>query len=154
MVMKNLRLFYTGNELCSPTVVTEDHSPAHDDLTHSSNHPVSFSDSHEFQKHLLTRKVEFIPFLPFYRKICNKLDVERPLWDDYRTFGERIGLSRDEISLLGQRGHPTHSMLQTFDSQMNSSIGKFKNIMEDMDRHDVVTIINEWISYEWGKLNN
>ena len=40
-------------------------------------------------------------------------------------------------------------MLQKFDSQKNSSIGKFKNIM-DMDRHDVVSIIDEWISYEQG----
>ena len=40
--------------------------------------------------------------------------------------------------------------MQKFDSQKNSSIGKFKNIMEDMDRHDVVSIIDEWISYEQG----
>ena len=43
-------------------------------------------------------------------------------------------------------------MLQKFDSQKNSSIGKFKNIMEGMDRHDVVTILDEWIKDEWGKV--
>ena len=91
-----------------------------------------------------------IPFRPFYCNICTKLDVERPWEDDYRTFGERIGLSRDKILLLAQKQEPTHSMLQKFDSQKNSSIRKFKNIMEDMDRHDVVSIIDEWISYEQG----
>ena len=152
--MRNLHVFYmSGNELCSSTVVTEDHnSPADDDLTHSSNQPALFSNFHEFQKHLLTRKMETIPTLPFFCKICNKLDVEWQWGDDYRTFGERIGLSKDEISVLGQRGQPTRSMLQKFDSQKNSSIGKFKNIMEGMDRHDVVTILDEWIKDEWGKV--
>ena len=151
--MRNLHVFYmSGNELCSSTVVTEDQSPADYDLTHSSNQPALFSNFHEFQKHLLTRKMETIPTRPFFCKICNKLDVERRWGDDYRTFGERIGLSKDEISVLGQRGQPTHSMLQKFDSQKNSSIGKFKNIMEGMERHDVVTILDEWISDEWGKV--
>lgn len=59
---------------------------------------------------------------------------------------------RFQISVLGQRGQPTRSMLQKFDSQKNSSIGKFKNIMEGMDRHDVVTILDEWIKDEWGKV--
>ena len=107
-----------------------------------------------FQKHLLTRKMETIPLRPFYCNICTKLDVERQFFDDYRLLGEKIGLSTDEIILLEQRGQPTHCMLQRFKSQKNSSVGKFKNIMEEMDRHDIVTIIDEWISYEWGKENN
>ena len=152
--MRHLHVFCTSANECPSTVVTEDHSPAHDDLTHSSNQPSSFLNSHEFQEDLLTRKMGTIPFQPFFCTICNKLDLERRWGDDYRTFGERIGLSRDEISVLGQRGQPTHSMLQKFDSQKNSSIGKFKNIMEGMERHDVVTILDEWISYELGKLNN
>ena len=149
----NVHVFYTGNEnsreLSSSTVVTENHSPL-DDLT--GNQPASVS--HEFQNRLLTGKMATIPLRPFYRNICNKLDVERPFWDDYRMFGEKIDLTRDEILLLGQKQQPTHSMLQRFDSQKNSSVGKFKIIMENMDRHDVVTIINEWINYEWGKVNN
>ena len=143
---------YIGNkkprELCLPSVDNKDHSPAND-LTVN-----SVSDFHGFQKNLLNRKMETIPSQPFYCNICTTLDVERPFWDDYRTFGEKIGLSRGEISLLGQKGQPTHYMLQRFKSQKNSSVGKFKNIMENMDRHDIVTIIDEWISFEWGKENN
>ena len=149
----NVHVFYTGNEnsreLCSSAVVTENHSLL-DDLT--GNQPASVSN--EFQNRLLTKKMATIPLWPFYCNICNKLDIERPFWDDYRMFGEKIDLSRDEILLLGQKQQPTHSMLQRFDSQKNSSVGKFKIIMENMDRHDVVTIINEWINYEWGKVNN
>ena len=97
--MRNLHVFYmSGNELCSSTVVTEDHSPAHDDLTHSSNQPALFSNFHEFQKHLLTRKMETIPFTrSFIDKIFNKLDVKRQRRDYYRTLGERLGLSKDEM---------------------------------------------------------
>ena len=112
------------------------------------------SDFHGFQKHLLSRKMETIPLKPFYCNICTRLDVERQFLDDYRLLGEKIGLSRDEITLLGQKGQPTHCMLQKFKSQKNSCVGRFKSIMEDMDRHDIVTVIDEWMSYEWGKENN
>ena len=149
-------MMHTGNkktrELCLPSVDNKDHISLPHDLTVN-----PASDFHGFQKNLLNRKMETIPSWPFYCKICTTLDVERPFWDDYRTFGERISLSRDEISLLGQRGQPTNCMLQRFKSQKNSSVGTFKNIMENMDRHDIVTIIIlmiEWISFEWGKENN
>ena len=147
-------VMYTGNkkprELCLPSANNKDHSPP-DDLTVYVN---PASDFHGFQKHLLTRKMETIPLRPFYCNICTKLDVERQFLDDYRLLGEKIGLSRDEITLLGQKGQPTHCMLQKFKSQKNSCVGRFKNIMEDMDRHDIVTIIDEWISFEWEKENN
>ena len=67
-------------------------------------------------------------------------------------FGEKIGLNRDEISLLGQSGKPTDSMImQKFESRKNSSIGKFKEIMEEMERDDVVAVIEEWVLDEWEK---
>ena len=145
---------YTGNkksrEPYLPSVDNKDHISLPDESL--TVNPAS--DFHGFQKNLLNRKMETIPLQPFYSKICTTLDEERPLWDDFRTFGERIGLSRDEIYSLRQRGQPTQCMLQKFDSQKNGSIETFKNIMEDMDRHDIVTIIDEWISYEWGKEKN
>ena len=91
----------------------------------------------------------------FYKEICNKLDVLRQhFWDDYRLLGEKIGLSRDEIMLLGQKGNTTDSMMQKFNSQRNSSIGKFKGFLEEMKRDDVITIIDEWIVYEWNRSNS
>ena len=89
--------------------------------------------------------------IKFYKEICNKLDVFRhQFWDDYRLLGEKIGLTKDEVSLLGQKRDPTHSMIQKFNSQRNSSIGKFKTFLEEMERNDVVIIINKWIVYEWN----
>lgn len=99
---------YTGNkkprELCLSSADNKDHPPP-DDLTVYVN---PASDFHGFQKHLLTRKIETIPLRPFYCNICTKLDVERQFLNDYRLLEEKIGLSRDEITLLGQRGQPTH----------------------------------------------
>lgn len=89
--------------------------------------------------------------IEFYRKICNKLDVLRGVfWDDYRLLGEKIGLSKDEVSLLGQKSDPTHSMIQKFNSQGNNSVREFRRFLEEMERSDVVTIINEWIIDEWN----
>ena len=65
--------------------------------------------------------------------------------------GEEIGLEKDEVLLLGQIGNPTAKMMQKFDSQGDSSIGKFKNIVERMGRYDVVSDINEWIIHEYSK---
>lgn len=89
--------------------------------------------------------------IKFYKEICNKLDVFRhQFWDDYRLLGEKIGLTKDEVSLLGQKRDPTHSMIQKFNSQRNSSVRKFRTFLEEMKRSDVVTIINEWIIDEWN----
>ena len=89
--------------------------------------------------------------IEFYGKICNKLDVFRDqYWDDYRLLGEKVGLSKDEVSLLGQKRNTTDLIIQKFSSQRNSSVGKFRKFLEEMERSDVVTIINEWIIDEWN----
>ena len=89
--------------------------------------------------------------LKFYRLICIRLDkVRECFWDDYRLLGEKIGLTNDEVAWLGQNKHPTHSMIEKFNSTKDNSIGKFRSILEKMERHDVICIINEWIVYEWS----
>ncbi|XP_068694907.1 uncharacterized protein [Montipora foliosa] len=104
----------------------------------------------DFQKKLLSWRLSKIPIMPFYRNICNKLNQRREcFWDDYRLLGEKIGLDKDEVSVLGQERNPTLSMIQKFDSKEGSCIGMFQEIMEEMERDDVVAIIKEWIVYEW-----
>ena len=104
----------------------------------------------DFQKRHLKKKMSDIP-IKFYKEICNKLDVFRHLfWDDYRLLGEKIGLTKDEVALLGQNRDPTNSMIQKFNSQRNSSVGKFRTFLEEMERDDIVIIINEWIVHEWN----
>ena len=104
----------------------------------------------DFETHLLIRKMPSIP-TKFYSKICVKLDTSRScFWDDNRLFGKKIGLSHDEISFLRQKEDTTHSMIQKFNSQRDSSIGRFRKIVESMERDDVVSVIDEWIVDEWN----
>ena len=106
----------------------------------------------DFQRCCLKKKMSGIR-IEFYKKICNKLDVLRdPFWDDYRLLGEKIGLSKDEVLLLGQQKNPTDLMIQKFNSQGNSSVGKFRTFLEEMERSDVVTIVNEWIIDKWNNI--
>ena len=93
--------------------------------------------------------------IKFYSKICKKLDITRHgFWDDFRMLAEKVGLDKDHSLWLGQRGNPTELIIQKFDSQENSSIGWFKTILKEMERYDVVTIIEEWVKDEWYKHNN
>ena len=106
-----------------------------------------------FRSNLLKKKMEKIP-IKFYRKICIKLDTLRDaFWNDYRLFGEAIGLDKDEVLYLGQSRNPTRQMLEKFDSQKGSSVGKFRDHVKEMERDDVVSVVEEWILDEWIKSN-
>lgn len=105
-----------------------------------------------FWKELLSNRVSRIPIQPFYQRICAKLDCERAFFYDFRLLGEKIGLDRNETSLLATKGNPTHSILEIYDSQKGSSIGKLRKFVEEMDRYDVVTVIDEWIDHEWKRV--
>ena len=106
-----------------------------------------------FQSNLLKRKMEKIPN-KFYSKICIKLDKLRDcFWDDYRSFGEAIGLEKYVVSYLGQIGNPTRHMLEKFDSQEGSSIKTFRDLVKEIGRDDVVSIVEDWIIDEWIKSN-
>lgn len=85
----------------------------------------------------------------FYRKICQKLDILQIDWVDYHLLGEKVGLGRDAILLLEQKGNQTEEILRHFDSKRESCVERFKIILEEMERHDVVTVIEEWILFEW-----
>ena len=89
----------------------------------------------------------------FYSKICLKLDVRRDVWDDYRSFGEAIGLEKDIVMYLGQIGNPMRIMLEKFDSQQGSSIKTFRDLVKEMGRDDVVSVVEDWIVDEWMKSN-
>ena len=90
--------------------------------------------------------------IKFYKKICVKLNIQRSLsFDDYRLLGEEIGLTKDETSWLGhQSKNPTNEIIQIFNSQEGSCVGKFKAILEEMERSDVLDVIAEWFKDEWS----
>ena len=90
--------------------------------------------------------------IEFRRKICMKLDIPRDLhWDDYRLLAEKVGLTADDISWLGQQNNKTERIIQKFDAQKDSSIRRFEAILDEMERNDVVAVIKEWIQHEWPK---
>ena len=145
--------FFIGDEkpsmtnLSPPSMKTQSTSTT--GLHHLSSTNI-LSVPEDFHTHLLKRKMPSIPIM-FYRRICVKLDTSRGcFWDDNRLFGEKIGLSSDETSFLIQQEGTTHLMIQKFNSQKDSSVGRFREIVESMERDDVVSVIDEWIVYEWN----
>jgi len=84
-----------------------------------------------------------------------KLDTRRELlWDDYRLLAEKIGLDRVDILWLEEQNNKTEFILQKFDAQEDPSIKRFEEILEEMGRIDVITVIYDWVLYEWNKQNN
>ena len=97
----------------------------------------------------MSKPVSKIPIQPFYKRICAGLNGTRDFFDDFRLLAEKIGLDRTETSLLAMKGNPTASILEKFDGQKGSSVGKLRKFLEEMERHDVVIVIDEWIVHEW-----
>ena len=91
--------------------------------------------------------------IKFYGKICLKLDILRGYCDDYRSFGEAIGLEKEIVMYLGQIGNPMRIMMEKFDSQQGSSIKTFRDLVKEMGRDDVVSVVEDWIVDEWMKSN-
>ena len=83
------------------------------------------------------------------------IDIPRELvWDDYRLLAEKIGLGPDVILWLGQQRNKAQLILQQFDAQEDPSVRRFKEILEVMGRNDVVTVIEDWLLFEWNKQSN
>lgn len=116
------------------------------------NQPMPSIKFEDFKTSLLSKRMKEIP-LSFYSDICVKLNVCHPFNKDYRLFGETISLGKDEVTLLGQKGDPMDSLLQIFDTKKGNSIGKFQQIVKEMERDDVSSLIDEWINDEWEKRN-
>lgn len=105
----------------------------------------------DFLDYYLSKRMLAIP-IKFYRRICMMLDTPRELhWDDYRMLAQKVGLTKDDISWLGQQSNKTVVILQKIDAQKDPSIRRFKAILDEMERNDVVAVIEEWIWYEWSK---
>lgn len=103
----------------------------------------------DFLKSLLRKKVATIPY-QFYYKICQKLDVLQNIsWSDYRLLGEKVGVDKDAILWLKQMGNQTEEILQHFDSKRENCVERFKTILEEMGRDDVIAVIENWILFEW-----
>lgn len=84
-----------------------------------------------------------------------KLDTLSVLfWNDFRLLAEKVGLDKDDIRWLELQNNPTQLILQEFETQKDPSIGRFKAILDEMRRYDVVQVIEDWIVDEWRKKND
>ena len=77
------------------------------------------------------------------------LDIEsRP--GNWRYLAEILGASCSDIQFLENRNHesPTQHVLNVFET-MNKPLTFLRDIFIDLDRHDVVTVLNDQINRCW-----
>ncbi|XP_074620694.1 uncharacterized protein LOC141879324 isoform X3 [Acropora palmata] len=113
------------------------------------NHAELNRPSNNFRITLLSKRTSCIRH-KFYDEICTALDQDHPLGYDYNLLGEYIGLKKGKVAVLSQNGNPTKLLMQTLDTQKDGTIRRFKEILEKMNRHDVLLIIEDWIKHEWN----
>lgn len=103
------------------------------------NHSVNFSSlSIEHPNDLLVTQLP----LEIYSKVCARLDAEDPFFRDYRMLAESLGVSNEQIQILGQKkSKPTHSLL--IDTKLR--IKQFLEILKKIEREDVMEIIETWL---------
>lgn len=108
----------------------------------------------DLQNNLLSKEMSAIP-LKFYSRICTKLNIERSAFDDFRLLGEEIGLTKDVSLWLSQLDNPTDRLITDYyNTQEGSCVGKFQEILERMQRRDIIDVIDEWVKYETDECNS
>lgn len=96
----------------------------------------------------LSTSVKRIP-LRVYRRVCLMLNVKRDVrFDDFRMLAEKVGLDRDETNFVEQLKDPTDEILKTWSKKSEATVGKLIEILkgEDLERMDVVKILQDWVN--------
>lgn len=77
-----------------------------------------------------------------------KLNICRLSFDDYRMLGEKLGLLRDEITVLGQQENPTHGILTKWSSTGTDTVDKLIGVLgeEGFERSDVIMLLEQWVN--------
>nr|XP_058964424.1 uncharacterized protein LOC131791132 [Pocillopora verrucosa] len=92
-----------------------------------------------------TRKEKKIPEA-VRRTLMKLLDIEsKP--GNWRCLAESLGASCSDIQFLGNRNHesPTQHVLNVFET-MGKPLTLLRDIFIDLDRYDVVTVLNDEIN--------
>lgn len=84
--------------------------------------------------------------LPFsvMDKICKKLNIVSPFFDDFRMVAEKLGSDKDTIQCIGQRDNPTYQIF-TF-CHRDVKVGKLITILRNIERTDVAKVLEDWIA--------
>ena len=99
----------------------------------------------------ISRRKMGVSNLPFkeYSKVCRMLNIKRDLkFDDFRMLAEKVGFSRDEIRMIEQGENPTDTVLQTWSSKREATVGNLIDLLtgEDLERMDVAKVLEDWVN--------
>ena len=86
--------------------------------------------------------VKDIPF-PVWNKICLKLNIMSPFFDDFRMVAEQLGMDKDTIDWIGQSENPTHKMFTSY--HRDAKVGRLIEILDAIGRLDVLKVLEDWL---------
>ena len=90
--------------------------------------------------------VKDLPYL-VYRKICVTLNIERPLFDDFRMVAEKLGMDRDVIQWIAQGENPTHQIFTS--CHPGAKVGRLIEILHEIERPEVAKVLEDWVAEPW-----
>lgn len=88
--------------------------------------------------------------LRVHSKICLKLNIRSVFFSDFRMFGEKVGLSRDEVEFLGQQVNPTDHILKKWSSSGQATVKNLMDILAEdgLEKNDIIEILEDWVNQE------
>ena len=97
----------------------------------------------EFTLSKRDRAVKDMPF-PVLNKICAKLNIIRPFFDDFRMVAEKLGTDRDIIEWIGQSENPTYKIF--ISCHRGTKVGRLIEILHEIERPDVAKVLEDWVA--------
>jgi len=102
----------------------------------------------------LLTNVSDIPY-SIYSKVCLKLNIKDELfYKDFRLLSEKMGYCKDVTRNLEQRVNPTDLLLKMWcKSNCQATVSRLIELLQDdeMERMDVVEILEKWVHKETSK---
>ena len=119
------------------------------DLKHQGPATVQWSALSQTDKY--KTKMQEAPF-PLHQDICLELDIPRNDGKDVRLFAEKLGIKTREFGRLQQSAVSIQKttitsviLKEKFSlKKPPGTVGDFVDIMSDMERGDIIDLINEW----------
>jgi len=104
-----------------------------------------------------SRLLTYVSDIPYsiYSKVCLKLNIKDELfYKDFRLLSEKMGYCKDVTRNLEQRVNPTDVLLRMWcKSNCQATVGRLIELLQDdeMERMDVVEILEKWVHKESSK---
>ena len=91
------------------------------------------------------QSIEQVPGTIYYF-ICMRLDKENRFLRDYRIMGEKLGFTRQEISLLANHAQPTDCLLNEWIARKGkkATVSVLMEILSEMKRQELLELLQSW----------